>query len=205
MFDGNLYHIILIVISIVRSPPPPFLSTHKTPPTSAGINNSETQSRSYSETSELATRTVAGVSLDKTQTATPGAPDNVQPTSSGSGRSGARPPTNRAGGERLRVASSPPASSVHRKRVAASPAAVVQASSQGGHVDPATEFNVGQLQQVPTEDVRVLRQRLEEVTKERDDLKQNQERVNAHWDGKVNRLKAQLQRANDGNPSTEVI
>ena len=186
-------------------PPSPYFCQLIKLPTSAGINSSETQSQSYSETSELATRTVAGVSLDKTQTATPGAPDNVQPTSSGPGRSGARPPTNRAGGERLRVASSPPASSVHCKRVAASPAAVVQASSQGAHVDPATEFNVGQLQQVPTEDVRVLRQRLEEVTKERDDLKQNQERVNAHWDGKVNRLKAQLQRANDGNPSTEVI
>lgn len=81
---------------------------------------------------------------------------------------------------------------------------MVQASSQGGHGDPATEFNVGQLQQEPTEDVRVFRQRLEEVTNERDDLKRNQERVNAHWEGKVNRLKAQLQRVNSGNPSTEV-
>ena len=43
----------------------------------------------------------------------------------------------------------------------------------------------------------VYRQLLEGVTTERDELKQNLERVNARWDGKVKRLEAQLARKSD--------
>ena len=37
-----------------------------------------------------------------------------------------------------------------------------------------------------------LEQKLEAVEKERDDLRQNQQRVNARWDGRVKRLETEL-------------
>lgn len=181
--------------------------THQATPTPASVHSSVAENQSYSGTSELATRTLAGgVSSEKTRPTPAGLPDNVQ--SSRLNRGATYPLIGgRKGSERLNVSPSPSVSDTHHNKLTASPAIATQASSQGGRDDPATEFNVGQLQQVPFNqitDIETLRQRLEEVITERDDLKRNQERVNARWDGRVKRLEAQLQKATGGNLSTEV-
>ena len=76
-------------------------------------------------------------------------------------------------------------------------------------VEQTSGFNVGELQQtgskLPT-DVVELRKQLEAVEKERDDLRQNQQRVNARWDGRVKRLETELAtlRAGGTAPSPQV-
>lgn len=70
-------------------------------------------------------------------------------------------------------------------------------------------FNVGRLQQRGNstdleQDLNQLRQQLEEVTKERDSLKQNNERVNAQWEGRVRRLQQQLREKGGGEATSEV-
>ena len=81
--------------------------------------------------------------------------------------------------------------------------------SAGG--DDGGGFNVGQLQQ-EKQDMAVdyerqlleLKEQLEAMTGERDDLKHNQERVKAHLEGKVRRLEKQLQKAGSGEQPARV-
>ena len=69
-------------------------------------------------------------------------------------------------------------------------------------------FNVGQLQQDMAMDYERqlldVREQLESVTKERDTLLENRERVAAHWEGKTRRLERQLQEYQQGHQPTEV-
>ena len=84
-------------------------------------------------------------------------------------------------------------------------------SAGGDGGDDGGEFNVGQLQQ-EKQDMAVdyerqlleLKEQLEAMTSERDDLKQNQERVKAHLEGKVRRLEQQLQKAGSGEQPVRV-
>ena len=72
-------------------------------------------------------------------------------------------------------------------------------------------FRVGQLQQ-EKQDMAVdyerqlleLKEELEVVTSERDDLKQNRERVNATLEGKIRRLEWQLEKSGPGQPPAKV-
>ena len=82
----------------------------------------------------------------------------------------------------------------------------------GGDGDGGGGFNVGQLQQ-EKEDMAVdyerqlleLKEQLAMVTSERDDLKQNQERVKATLEGKIRRLEQQQsQKSGSGQPPARV-
>ena len=81
----------------------------------------------------------------------------------------------------------------------------------GGDGDGGGGFNVGQLQQ-EKEDMAVdyerqlleLKEQLVTVTSERDDLKQNQERVKATLEGKIRRLERQLEKSGPGQPPAKV-
>lgn len=78
-------------------------------------------------------------------------------------------------------------------------------------VGSSGEFNVGQLQQ-EKQDMAVdyerqlleMKEQLQTVTSERDELKQNQERLNAHWESQVRRLEQQLQNSGAGKQPTGV-
>ena len=78
-------------------------------------------------------------------------------------------------------------------------------------VGSSGEFNVGQLQQ-EKQDMAVdyerqlleMKEQLQTVTSERDELKQNQERLNAHWESQVRRLEQQLQKSGAGERPTGV-
>jgi len=72
----------------------------------------------------------------------------------------------------------------------------------GGDSDGGGGFNVGQLQQRMSnmaidyeQQLLELKEQLKMVTGERDDLKQNQERVKATFEGKIRRLEQQLQKS----------
>ena len=43
-----------------------------------------------------------------------------------------------------------------------------------------------------------MKEQLQAMSSERDELKQNQERVNAHWESQVRRLKQQVQKSRVG-------
>jgi len=81
----------------------------------------------------------------------------------------------------------------------------------GGNGGGDSGFNVGQLQQ-EKQDMAVdyerqlleLKEQLEAVTSERDDLKQNQGRVKATLEGKIRRLEQQLQKSGPGQPPAKV-
>ena len=65
-------------------------------------------------------------------------------------------------------------------------------------------FNVGKLQQTeaePSTDTVELRQQLEALQKEKNDLQQNQQRVNAQWEGRVKRLETELASLRAGGTS----
>ena len=49
-----------------------------------------------------------------------------------------------------------------------------------------------------------MKEQLQAVTSERDELKQNQERLNAHWESQVRRLEQQLQKSGVGEQPTGV-
>ena len=49
-----------------------------------------------------------------------------------------------------------------------------------------------------------MKARLEAVSQEKNELLQNQERVNAQWEGRVRRLERQLQAYQKGDKPTEV-
>ncbi len=53
-------------------------------------------------------------------------------------------------------------------------------------------------------ETRALKVQLEEMTRERDTMRSNQERVNATWESKVKRLEAQLQNSDSVSRSPEV-
>ena len=67
-------------------------------------------------------------------------------------------------------------------------------------------FNVRQLQQQMSggEGDQQLRDQLENLKQEKNDLLQNQERVNAQWEGRVRRLERQLQAYQKGEKPAEV-
>ena len=82
----------------------------------------------------------------------------------------------------------------------------------GSDGDGGGGFNVGQLQQ-RMQDMAIdykrqllkLREQLVKVTSERDDLKQNQERVKATLEGKIRRLEQQQsQKSGSGQPPARV-
>ena len=82
---------------------------------------------------------------------------------------------------------------------------------QAEPVGNSGEFNVGQLQQ-EKHDMAVnyerqlleMKEQLQAVTSERDELKQNQERLNAHWESQVRRLEQQLQKSGAAEQPTGV-
>lgn len=84
-------------------------------------------------------------------------------------------------------------------------------NNQPESVSNSGEFNVGQLQQ-EKQDMAVdyerqlleMKEQLQAVTSERDELKQNQERLNAHWESQVRRLEQQLQKSGVGEQPTGV-
>ena len=49
-----------------------------------------------------------------------------------------------------------------------------------------------------------MKEQLQAVTSERDELKQNQERLNAHWESQVRRMEQQLQKSRVGEQPTGV-
>ena len=49
-----------------------------------------------------------------------------------------------------------------------------------------------------------MKEQLQAMSSERDELKQNQERVNAHWESQVRRLKQQVQKSRVGEQPTGV-
>ena len=49
-----------------------------------------------------------------------------------------------------------------------------------------------------------MKEQLQAVTSERDELKQNQERLNAHWESQVRRLEQQVQKSGVGEQPTGV-
>lgn len=70
-------------------------------------------------------------------------------------------------------------------------------------------FNAQQLQQEgcggeSDQQLHEVRARLVAVTQEKNELLQNQERVNAQWEGRVRRLERQLQASQKGEKPTEV-
>ena len=84
----------------------------------------------------------------------------------------------------------------------------LNAVSVGG---TSSGFNVGQLQQDREEmamqyeaQLLELREQLETVTKERDSLLANRERVTAQWEGRVRRLEQQLKAYQEGKTPAEV-
>lgn len=84
-------------------------------------------------------------------------------------------------------------------------------NNQPESVGNSGEFNVGQLQQ-EKQDMAVdyerqlleMKEQLQAVTSERDELKQNQERLNAHWESQVRRLEQQLQKSGAAEQPTGV-
>lgn len=127
-----------------------------------------------------------------------------QPIEAGSGRSGIQLTGSEVTGqEKHRSSPSPHVSHTHRKQ-RVSHTHVPQAKSGDKQEEEAGgRFNVALLQQdVVGEDI--ARQKLQEVIQERDDLRQNQERVNALWNGRVKRLEAQLERARAGSSLADV-
>ena len=49
-----------------------------------------------------------------------------------------------------------------------------------------------------------MKEQLQAMTSERDELKQNQERVNAHWESQVRRLEQQVQKSRVSEQPTGV-
>ena len=75
--------------------------------------------------------------------------------------------------------------------------------------DGENGFNAQQLQQEGSgseniEQLQEVKARLEAVSQENNELLQNQERVNAQWEGRVRRLERQLQAYQKGDKPTEV-
>ena len=73
--------------------------------------------------------------------------------------------------------------------------------------DRENGFSAQQLQQegsVGDQQLHEMKAQLEAVTQERNELLQNQERVNAQWEGRVRRLERQLQAYQKGDKPTEV-
>ena len=85
-------------------------------------------------------------------------------------------------------------------------------SSNTSHVPVNSgEFNVGQLQQEKQDmacdyerQLLEMKEQLQTVTSERDELKQNQERLNAHSESQVRKLEQQLQNSGAGKQPTGV-
>jgi hypothetical protein len=75
--------------------------------------------------------------------------------------------------------------------------------------DRESGFNAQQLQQEGSggesdQQLHEVKTQLEAVTQEKNELLQNQERVNAQWEGRVKRLERQLQAYQKGDKPTEV-
>ena len=84
-----------------------------------------------------------------------------------------------------------------------------QPSGREGASDRESGFNAQHLQQGQSggegdQQLREVKAQLEAVTQEKNDLLQNQERVNAQWEGRVRRLERQLQAYEKGDKPTEV-
>ena len=86
----------------------------------------------------------------------------------------------------------------------------MNATSVGGGGD-SSGFNVSQLQQDREElamgyeqKLLELQEQLETVTKERDSLLENRERVTAQWEGRIRRLEQQLKAYQQGETPAEV-